>query len=71
MANVKIEIDKYYCIVSASGKVLEVEGGSSETGAAVQLWDAAAADHQQWKFLPAGDGVYKIENKATGKCWTL
>ena len=29
MANVKIEIDKYYCIVSASGKVL-AEGNADE-----------------------------------------
>ena len=66
-----ISADKYYTITAANGKVVEVADFNPENGAAIQLWDYAGEDWQQWSFVRAGDGVYRICNKFTGKMLDL
>lgn len=66
MATIKIDKDKFYCIASAGGGMLEAEN-SLECGAAVYLGEGTVTDNRLWKFLQAGDGVYKLQNKASGK----
>ena len=70
-AQTVISADKYYTITAANGKVVEVADYNTENGAAIQLWDYAGEDWQQWSFVRAGDGVYRIRNRFTGKMLDL
>ena len=58
--------DKFYTIAAANGKVVEVKDYNTENGAQIQLWDNANAEWQQWSFVRAGEGVYRIKNRFTG-----
>ena len=58
-------------ITAANGKVVEVADYNTENGAAIQLWDYAGEEWQQWSFVRAGDGVYRICNRFTGKMLDL
>ena len=42
-----------------------------ESGAAIQLWDYAGAQWQQWTFVPVGADTYRICNRFTGKAIDL
>ena len=42
-----------------------------DNGAKIQLWDNVNAEWQQWNFVAAGDGVYRIQNRFTGKMLDL
>ena len=66
-----ISPDKFYTIASANGKVVEVADFNTENGAAIQLWDYAGEEWQQWVFVRAGEGVYRIRNRFTGKMLDL
>ena len=66
-----ISPDKFYTIASANGKVVEVADFNTENGAAIQLWDYAGEEWQQWAFVRAGEGVYRIRNRFTGKMLDL
>ena len=57
----------YYTIAAPNGKVLEVANYNMENGAAIQLWDYAGHPWQQWTFVEAGEGEYRIQNRFTGK----
>ena len=70
-AQTVISADKYYTIPAANGKVVEVADYNTENGAAIQLWDYAGEEWQQWSFVRAGDGVYRICNRFTGKMLDL
>ena len=70
-AQTVISADKYYTITAANGKVVEVADYNTENGAAIQLWDYAGEEWQQWSFVRAGDGVYRICNRFTGKMLDL
>jgi len=59
--------DAFYKIAAPNGRVLEVADFNTENGAAVQLWDDAGQPWQQWSFVPAGGGSYRIKNRFTGK----
>lgn len=59
--------DEYYLIKSPNGKVLEIKNFNTENGAAVRLWDYAGHPWQQWKFIDAGEGRWRIQNRFTGK----
>ena len=59
--------NEYYLIKAPNGKVLEVKNFNTENGAAIRLWDYAGHPWQQWKFVDAGDGRWRIENRFTGK----
>jgi Ricin-type beta-trefoil lectin domain-like len=55
-------------IVNAlSGKVLDLRGGSSTDGTAIQQWDWTGGANQQWQLTPLGNGYNKISSVATGK----
>lgn len=56
-----------YILAAPNGKVLEIADFNTENGAAVQLWDYEGRPWQQWLFVEAGDGEYRIQNRFTGK----
>ena len=62
---------KFYTISAANGKVVEVADYNIDNGAKIQLWDNVNAEWQQWNFVAAGDGVYRIQNRFTGKMLDL
>ena len=59
--------NEFYIIKAPNGKVLEVKNFNTENGAFIQLWDYAGHPWQQWKFVDAGDGCWRIQNRFTGK----
>ena len=65
IAQTVITEGKYYTINAANGKVVEVADYNIENGAKIQLWDDANAEWQQWGFVAAGDGVYRVQNRYT------
>ena len=58
---------EYYIIKSPNGKVLEVKDFNTENGAGIQLWSYAGHPWQQWQFVDAGEGRWRIKNRFTGK----
>ena len=62
---------KFYTISAANGKVVEVADYNIDNGAKIQLMDNANFEWQQWGFVAAGDGVYRIRNRFTGKMMDL
>ena len=71
VAQTVIKEDKFYTISAANGKVVEVADYNTDNGARIQLWDNANAEWQQWGFVRAGEGVYRIKNRFTGKMLDL
>jgi LysM repeat protein len=60
--------DGYYQIVAKhSGKVLDVQGGSTDNGADIIQYHATGADNQLWQLVPASGGYYQITSKHSGK----
>ena len=59
-----------YVIVpaSATGKALDVSGGSLVDGANVQVYTANATDAQVFQLTYRSDGTAQIANRLTGKC---
>jgi M6 family metalloprotease-like protein len=59
----------YYTVRNVcSGKVLDVAGGSSRSGANVQQWDSNGTKAQQWAAADAdGDGYFTLTNVGSGK----
>jgi hypothetical protein len=50
-------------------KCLEVQGGSPDNGAQVQLWDCGLTqDHRKWYMQEVQPGWWHIWNKKSGKC---
>jgi uncharacterized repeat protein (TIGR02543 family) len=60
----------YYTIAPvhslASGKVLDVQGGSTSTGANVLQWASHGGFNQQWYIAPTIGGTYAIRSAASG-----
>jgi sucrose-6-phosphate hydrolase SacC (GH32 family) len=57
-----------YRIQSASsGKVVEVENGSTSDGANVQQYEWTGADRQKWVAREVSAGIYRFENVNSGK----
>ena len=52
----------YKIIHTASGKSLDIRGGSPESGTNVILWPYHGGDNQLWKFIRDGSG-YRIQSK--------
>jgi hypothetical protein len=70
VAQTIIAADRYYTIANYSGKVIEgVE--AAENGAAVQLANYSHKPTQEWAFLRVGEGVYRLQNRGTGKMLDL
>lgn len=59
--------NEFYLIKSPNGKVLEVKNFNTENGASIRLWDYAGHPWQQWQFVDAGEGRWRIRNRFTGK----
>ena len=70
-AQTVIRPDAYYTIAAANGRVLEVADFNTENGASVRLWSYEGQPWQQWQFVDAGDGEYRIRNRFTGKVMDL
>ncbi len=70
IAQTMIVADCYYTIANANGKVIEAVEGM-ENGGAIQLATSTKAENQQWMFLRMGEGVYRIQNRGTGKMMDL
>ena len=51
--------------------MLEVKNFNTENGAAIQLWSYAGHPWQQWQFVDAGEGRWRICNRFTGKMMDL
>jgi len=50
-----------------SGKVIDVESGSTDDGANIIQWSWHGGDNQQWLFVEVEPGYYKIVAKHSGK----
>lgn len=49
-----------------SGKMLDVNGGSSTVGLQLQQWTANGGTNQMWYLRPTGDGYYTIVSHDSG-----
>ncbi|WP_188272740.1 RICIN domain-containing protein [Streptomyces sp. CBMA152] len=54
-------------VVTAAGKCLDVEGGSKDNGASVQIWNCNNGAAQDWRLEPDGSGLH-LRNPSSGKC---
>ena len=70
-AQTVIRPDAYYTIAAANGRVLEVADFNTENGASIRLWSYEGQPWQQWQFVEAGEGEYRIKNRFTGKVMEL
>jgi hypothetical protein len=60
--------DHSYTITSKlSGKVLDVQGGVTDDGAAIIQWPSHGGANQQWKIEPVGRGYVRIVSRLSGK----
>ena len=58
----------YYKLVNKnSGKVMDVNGGSYNSGANIIQWNYTSGVNQQWQFVKTASGDYKIINQKSGK----
>ena len=58
----------YVKIVSKqSGKVMDVQGVSTNNGAWIQQWDWWAGDNQQWQLVTTNAPYFKLVSKLSGK----
>ncbi|MFJ3231621.1 RICIN domain-containing protein [Streptomyces sp. NPDC086787] len=55
-------------IPGASGKCLDVEGGGTANGTAVQVYTCNGSSAQEWKLLGSYDGGYTLVNTKAFKC---
>ena len=70
--NVRVPDGVY--VVALAGKtnaVLDVSGGSTANGAAIQAWSANSTPAQRWRFKRLHDGTFRITNVASGKVLTM
>jgi hypothetical protein len=58
----------WYVLVNRnSGKVLDVSGVSTADGAPLHQWTRTNAENQQFQFVDAGGGYFKIKARHSGK----
>jgi hypothetical protein len=58
----------YYKLVNKnSGKVMDVNGGSYNSGANIIQWNDTSGANQHWQFVKTASGDYKIINQKSGK----
>jgi adhesin HecA-like repeat protein len=58
--------DAYTLRYNASGKMLDVNGGSTTTGLQLQQWTANGGTNQMWYLRPTNDGYYTIISRTSG-----
>lgn len=63
--------NEFYLIKAPNGKVLEIKNFNTENGAAIRLWDYAGHPWQQWQFVDAGEGRWRIKTalQASSSIW--
>ena len=66
-AQVVLSENEFYLIKAPNGKVLEVKNFNTDNGASIRLWDYAGHPWQQWRFVDAGEGRWRIQNRFTQK----
>jgi hypothetical protein len=54
-------------VSASSGYVLDVQDNSSADGGAIIQWYSNGGNNQQWQFIDAGDGYYKVKNRSSTK----
>ena len=54
-------------LISNSSKMLDVRDGSTDSGAATQLYTDNSTPAQRWRIVSVGGGYYKILNVGSGK----
>ncbi|MDG4834449.1 RICIN domain-containing protein [Solwaraspora sp. WMMD1047] len=63
-----IDTNAYYVFVSRhSGKALDLYNFSTSDGAPIVQWSRNDGNQQQWQFVSAGSGYYKIRSRHSGK----
>jgi hypothetical protein len=55
-----------YIANASSGKVMDIPGGSTDSGAIVQQFELGGGSNQQWMLVPLDDGAYVVVNVASG-----
>ncbi|MEV4827821.1 glycosyl hydrolase family 95 catalytic domain-containing protein [Micromonospora sp. CA-248260] len=58
---------KYRLVNRNSGKVIDVNGGSTADGARIIQWTWTGATNQQWTLEPNPDGSYRLRSVSSGK----
>ncbi|MER6421764.1 RICIN domain-containing protein [Streptomyces sp. NPDC001137] len=62
------DLKKWYVLVNRnSGKVLDDRASAKNDGAAVVQWSRHGGPNQQWRFIDAGDGYFRLQNRTSGK----
>ncbi|WP_422774037.1 RICIN domain-containing protein [Plantactinospora sp. WMMC1484] len=63
-----IDTGAYYVFVSRhSGKALDLYDFATNDGAPIVQWARNDGNQQQWQFVSAGNGYYKIRSRHSGK----
>jgi hypothetical protein len=58
----------WYVLVNRnSGKALDDRAFATNDGAAVVQWARHGGNNQQWRFIDAGDGYFRLQNRNSGK----
>jgi hypothetical protein len=64
----EIDTGAYYVLRNQhSGLVADVESAGTQDGARIIQWERTDRPWQQFRFVPAGDGHYRIVNRNSGK----
>ncbi|GAA4409594.1 endo-1,4-beta-xylanase [Actinokineospora soli] len=58
---------RYVLVNRNSGKAVDVLGASSADGADVVQWSRNGGTNQQWQFVDAGGGYYRVRSQLSGK----
>ncbi|GEA86857.1 non-reducing end alpha-L-arabinofuranosidase family hydrolase [Cellulomonas cellasea] len=65
---VTIDTNASYVLVNrGSGKALDVYNLSTADGARITQWTRNDGAQQQWQFVDAGDGYYRVKSRLSGK----
>ncbi|NGY59444.1 alpha-L-arabinofuranosidase [Lentzea sp. NEAU-D13] len=63
-----VDTTAWYVLVNrSSGKALDVNGASTADGAALIQWTRTNANNQQFQFVDAGGGYYRLRARHSGK----
>ncbi|MFC6986874.1 RICIN domain-containing protein [Streptomyces cirratus] len=63
-----VDTSAWYVLVNRdTGKALDNLGYATNDGAPLVQWSRTGAANQQWKFIDAGDGNYRLQNRNSGK----
>ncbi|GAB3658099.1 RICIN domain-containing protein [Glycomyces tarimensis] len=66
-ANAAVDTGTWYVLESrSSGLVLDIDGGSTATGAGLVQWNRNDAPNQQFRFIDAGNGHYRVQARHSG-----